>query len=520
MFSSLLNSIQGINSKSVNSSEATIEEVLKSLPADLKQNEEYFINVIARSIEFLKSETEELTLPTINLNLSKENALPQFMWGLLWDEWEKTPQDGTTIFLQDYAERGENNRKKKAYFSALTPDLFNDAYRDKVSCFFEQLLDKDNIDKPIMSNYQNSYLDLFWSLHLDVMPSDIPDYAKGVGLNFMNCLALVTPLVPLSEDNAIERMHSYYKSYMYVRENRSKLDSWIKPHVDTIVANPDRYTNTFVHYWDINGDKSMAGGHFEKNDIVFECFHNFLALSQWGNVIYNIMDLLREDNNEPQALQIQAYHQELMSGDYNAKDGDFTKLDYFVFELLRVIMPNDGSISRVKYDGKINQFTDTLNIHNHITIGNSPLHWSDTELVDHKDVAPFNPDRYLDVPRSNTIDNDALKQVAGLARCPFDHNKVKLADGRTIENNAYGTTYSSHSAGQCPVVETAGYSPFGFGYRRCPGELFTVDIFKTFLITAWENNIGFKLNEDTTHEPIAVAPATFVPDNITFIVKS
>ncbi|MGF1681935.1 hypothetical protein [Photobacterium minamisatsumaniensis] len=459
MFGSLLNSIQGINSKSVSSSEAGIEEVLKSLPANLKQNEEYFINVIARSIELLKSETEVLTLPTINLNLSKENALPQFM-----DEWEKTAQDGTTIYLQDYAERGENNRKKKAYFSALTPDLFNDAYREKVSCFFEQLLDKDNVDKPIMSNYQNSYLDLFWSLHLDVMPNDIPDYAKGIGLNFMNCLALVTPLVPLSEENAIDRMHSYYKSYMYVRENRSKLDRWIKPHVDTIVANPDKYTNTFVHYWDINGDKNMAGGHFEKNDIVFECFHNFLALNQWGNVIYNIMNLLREDNNEPQALQIQAYHQELMSGDYNVNDGDFTKLDYFVFDLLRAIMPNDGSISRAKYDGKINQFTDTLNIH--------------------------------------------------------DHNQVKLADGRTIENNAYGTTYSSHSGGQCPVAETAGYSPFGFGYHRCPGELFTANIFKIFLITAWDNDIGFKLNEGTTHKPIAVAPAAFVPDNITFIVKS
>jgi hypothetical protein len=32
-------------------------------------------------------------------------------------------------------------------------------------------------------------------------------------------------------------------------------------------------------------------------DVVFECFHNFVAFSQWGNTIYNIMLKLRRDGD-------------------------------------------------------------------------------------------------------------------------------------------------------------------------------------------------------------------------------
>jgi len=32
---------------------------------------------------------------------------------------------------------------------------------------------------------------------------------------------------------------------------------------------------------------------------VFECFHNFVALSQWGNSIFGIMTRLSEDGGDP-----------------------------------------------------------------------------------------------------------------------------------------------------------------------------------------------------------------------------
>jgi hypothetical protein len=36
-----------------------------------------------------------------------------------------------------------------------------------------------------------------------------------------------------------------------------------------------------------------------------------------------------------------------------------------------------------------------------------------------------------------------------------------------------------------PVCDYAGFAPFGFGYRRCPGELLTIAIFEDFLKKVW-----------------------------------
>ena len=39
-------------------------------------------------------------LPMIGVELTKENALPFDLWGLLSETWKPAPQDGVTVFLQ------------------------------------------------------------------------------------------------------------------------------------------------------------------------------------------------------------------------------------------------------------------------------------------------------------------------------------------------------------------------------------------------------------------------------------
>ena len=74
---------------------------------------------------------------------------------------------------------------------------------------------------------------------------------------------------------------------MTVRSNLDFLKSWIDDRIADIVAGktpiPDK---TFAWYWVKNGEDSR---YFDHKDVVFECFHNFVAFSQWGNSIYNIM---------------------------------------------------------------------------------------------------------------------------------------------------------------------------------------------------------------------------------------
>ena len=66
---------------------------------------------------------ERPAVPMIDTTLSKQNALPPDLWGLLYDSWKPTPKDGSTVFLTGLENRGPDNLKKRIYGSALTPDL-------------------------------------------------------------------------------------------------------------------------------------------------------------------------------------------------------------------------------------------------------------------------------------------------------------------------------------------------------------------------------------------------------------
>ena len=78
---------------------------------------------------------------------------------------------------------------------------------------------------------------------------------------------------------------------------------------------------------------------------MFECFHNFVALSQWGNSIFGI-SRLSEDGGDP---AVRASFQTTTSGNFdNANGAPFSPIELYVMELFRVISPNGGSISAIQ----------------------------------------------------------------------------------------------------------------------------------------------------------------------------
>ena len=92
-------------------------------------------------------------------------------------------------------------------------------------------------------------------------------------------------------------MQVVHDNYMRVRQIRQLLKDWIDKRVQDIidrhVPNPEK---TMVYYWIKNGE---LGENFRRKDMVFECFHNFLAFSQWGNTLYNVMDRLEATKGDP-----------------------------------------------------------------------------------------------------------------------------------------------------------------------------------------------------------------------------
>jgi cytochrome P450 len=139
-----------------------------------------------------------------------------------------------------------------------------------------------------------------------------------------------------------------------------------------------------------------------------------------------------------------------------------------------------------------------------------PRHWHDPDS--------FNPNRYLQAPRSDQVDESRCQQ-AGLARCPFSAHSAPMRDGRdgVMTNSGYGTVYGIVDGRHYPVVDHAGYAPFGFGYRRCPGEHLNVDVFKDVLRRVWRDNIEFVRLPPDRPERLPVGPGITITDDIGFI---
>jgi hypothetical protein len=138
-------------------------------------------------------EGERPMLPAIDINFSKENALPYDLWGLITRDWRPTPEDGVTVFLQGLERRGPDNLRKRIYFSAVTPDLYKPMYSAKVISFFDKLMDQQFANKPFMRHYLDYYFDLYWDLHLGVTGDAIPFEVRQIGEAFNTVLAYSCP---------------------------------------------------------------------------------------------------------------------------------------------------------------------------------------------------------------------------------------------------------------------------------------------------------------------------------------
>jgi cytochrome P450 len=157
-------------------------------------------------------------------------------------------------------------------------------------------------------------------------------------------------------------------------------------------------------------------------------------------------------------------------------------------ELFRTISPSGGSISALEEVRTPPYRRHGYIVTPHTSTSLDPVHWHDPET--------FDPDRYNSVPTSDDITEARVKQM-GLAQCPFSNKQFDVKDGRnaTLNNSGFGTVYGVIGGKSMPVCDYAGFGPFSFGYRRCPGEQLTLLAFEDFLRKVWRDKIEFvKLN--------------------------
>jgi hypothetical protein len=489
--------------------EADVARAVERFRAAIPKNfqPDYVENVV---IPFFLTSIYEVgrpSLPMIDVNLTKENALPADLWGLIYKSWKPTPEDGVTVFLQGLEERGEHNLRKRIYFSGVTPDLYVPMYHEKVVKFFDYLFDPRFSGRPLMRHYLDYYFDLYWDLHLGVTGPAIPTQVRQIGEAFNTVLAYRDPMQPIVYDN-----------YMKTRALLDFLKAWIDERLNDIASgktpNPEK---TIAFYWLKNAG---SGEHFSKKDIVFECFHNFVALSQWGNTLFGITNRLAEDGGDP---AVRAAFQAAMAQDQGPGDWtSFTPLDLFVMELFRTISPNGGSLSAVQ-DARATTFygespharfgfrfeRQSYVSTPHTSTSMDPTHWTNP--------AAFDPARYQSVPTSAEIDEAKCRQI-GFARCPFERTGLMVTDGRQVEiaNSGFGTVFGVVDGKPRPVSDYAGFAPFGFGYRRCPGEQLTIQVFEDCLRKIWRDKITFQKLGLAQPGRVPIGPNAVIDDNIGF----
>jgi hypothetical protein len=357
-----------------------------------------------------------------------------------------------------------------------------------------------------MRHYLDYYFDVYWDLHLGVKGDAVPAGVRQIGESFNTVLAYRNPTRQI-----------VFENYMKVRSLLDPLKEWIDERVEDLQSgrtpDPDK---TIAWYWLKNAGN---GEHFSRKDIVFEVFHNFVALSQWGNTIFGIMSRLIKHGGD---AEVQASFVKTMSGDYDhASGGLFTPLELFVMELFRTISPNGGSLSAIEdaprsfYGQSPHTLVDArfrrygyMNTP-HTSISFDPVHWTNPQQ--------FDPDRYKTVPTSDQIDEAKCKQI-GFARCPFDITSFGVADGRkaSLTNSGFGTVFGVADGKPLPVTDYAGFAPFGFGYRRCPGEQLTIQVFEDFLRKVWRDKIEFvRLNLPSPGQ-VPIGPTSVIEDDIAF----
>jgi hypothetical protein len=484
---------------------AALQRFRASIPSHFDR--EYVNNAVVPFFLTSVMAGERPILPMIDLPLTKQDAIPWDFWGMLSEDWKPAPSEGVSVFLEGLENRGENNLRKRIYFTGVTPDLYAPKYQAKAVAFFDTLLDPKFAGKPFMRHFLDYYWDIYWDLHLGVKGEAVPPQIRTIGEAFNTVLAYRNPLHEI-----------VYENYMTVRALRSFLKQWTEARLDDIengrIADPDK---TMAYYWLKNaGD----GKYFAKKDVVFECFHNFVAFSQWGNSIFRIMSRLNQDGGDP---AVRAAFQKTMAGDFdNANGAPYTPLELLVMEFFRVISVNGGSISAITdtragsfYGGSpFAQFGVPYERHAYM---NTPHTETSFDPRLWKEPERFEPNRYLSVPTSAEIDEAKCKQM-GLPRCPFDITTLPVSDGRKVgvTNSGFGTVFAVSDGKPAPVCDYAGFAPFGFGYRRCAGEQLTIDVFADFLRKVWRDKIVFHNLNQPKPGRVPVGPGAVIDDDIGF----
>jgi hypothetical protein len=421
-----------------------------------------------------------------------------------------------TLFTKNFADRGLNNHQKKIYMSALVSELMP-KYKPKIDLMLNEVYNKVTIDRaPVLSAFREVLIPFFISMHSGV---DIyPDYVIEYFNTFINVVGFGDPTRP-GRDAAMLRGNTL----------APQVKAYLTARFEIVKTNDE---SCFFFYWHKGG--------LPVESLLGECLHNITAFSQFNHFLYLLIaDKIwasSEPFNATETYGLPARSDTpvpywfppspipmrqvvpgigvvgpvnfflKMSNVKGECEGD--RIDV-VREAFRILVPNGNSFSRLQNDNVpiVDEVvTQSMLIWQQVMIANQPV-------PDNMKVASYysyNVNKYIGFPGTfKTSDSCGYKgnSTANVSESLLDtYNPDDLFITSDIDNDPLfgdGTLIQKSNPNFQPIYSQPLYLPFGFAYRRCPGEFLN-------------NYIGIKLIEKFAHVWWKVMPLSDVPDYDTY----
>ena len=423
-------------------------------------------------------------------------------------------EEAWTVFLTNFQDRGYSgpigdpewmiaNYQKKVYMNALSLDKLQ-FYIPKIEQFVNNAFSAaTTYGKPVTSSFQENLVLYFLRMHIG--NQDYPEFVIKWFSDFITFVGIGDQSNPLRA-----------QLLMYGNTTSPQIFEYFEDKNIEVISNADK--SCIAYWWSQAGLSSKA--------LVFECVHNIVAFSQFSNVIYStIYAALHNINPLFGTLPGFPLYPNFLA-EYAAAGTSNDKLNV-VRECYRLTVPNSISFSFVNPKVpdanviKARHSHQTLMITSASPVGpytNPPLPFPPAQLATFNQAYnyfTYDPSKYnanFNTNLDNLVGLPVVTDVlAASVTSPLD--KETVVDASTMPARPIVPIFAGPIMNPLnPTLNISSYAPFGFGYRRCAGEMLTYlitekmfDVFST---------VEFEERNDIVYPLISIAPFKRVEDNI------
>jgi len=385
-----------------------------------------------------------------------------------------------TLFLTDKNFRGPNNFRKKLYMFALRACSMPN-YQTRVSNFVNKCYTDFTVHRrPVLSSFQSNLIDFFLSVHLG--DAEYPDNIKQYFLRFTEAIGDPTGS---TRDEAV----------MFGWRTAPCVQEYFASRLPEATRDP----SCFVYHWNIAGMSPIS--------LVSESLHNIIAFNQFSNMMdllvrpiadgsaaYNLFDIFKTSPTPPPYTDANTWK------------------NVVVQEAYRLLVPNTTTFSRTTFNTEAPPPSGAAVQARHVHQVLMVQSWGG-------EIPYGTPNPAVNFTTAQTgAAADYVFDFDATGACPdvFPNPLSQVDPTSAFEENILDgeTVIDSVNPLSIPVFDTLKYTPFGLGYRRCAGEIFTY--FVTIQMMERFKDLNWSVEALTPGAPASVplAPFKTVPNDL------